>query len=330
MAASKPTGSAHRDKAGRPVVAVTGMGIVTSLGVGKTDNWAKLTAGESGIRRISRFPLDSLRTTIAGTVDHVYKDYMPPAALSERIALMAGEEAISQSGIGSKGHFPGPLFLALPPLEIEWPYRMQMAEHAIPGGDAGYPDLMRVAREPQFAPIYETLKYGIIGEHLADHFGTEGSPISLTTACASGATAIQLGVEAIRRGECQAALALGADGSLTPESLVRFSLLSALSTQNDPPAQASKPFSKNRDGFVLAEGAAALVLEDYDHAIARRRGARHSRRLRREVRFFPPDPLKPRRQADHCLHAQRADRCRGRAGRRRLHKCARHLDAGER
>ena len=140
---------------------------------------------ESGIRRISRFPLDSLRTTIAGTVDHVYKDYMPPATLSERIALLAGEEAISQSGIGSKGHFPGPLFLALPPLEIEWPYRMQMAEQAIPGGDAGYPDLMRVAREPQFAPIYETLKYGIIGEHLADYFGTEGSPISLTTAAKS-------------------------------------------------------------------------------------------------------------------------------------------------
>src|SRR5262249_35616778 len=110
---------------------------------------------------------------------------------------------------------------------------------------------------------------GIIGEHLATHFGTDGSPISLTTACASGATAIQLGVEAIRRGECQAALAVGADGSLTPESLVRFSLLSALSTQNDPPDQASKPFSKNRDGFVLAEGAAALVLEDYDHAVAR-------------------------------------------------------------
>ena len=77
----------RRDKAGRPVIAVTGMGVVTSLGVGKDDNWAKLSAGKSGIRRISRFPLDSLRTTIAGTVDDVYRDYMPPAELSERIAL---------------------------------------------------------------------------------------------------------------------------------------------------------------------------------------------------------------------------------------------------
>ncbi len=268
----RPTGAAKRDKLGRPVIAVTGMGVVTSLGVGKTDNWAKLAAGVSGIRRISRFPLDSLRTTIAGTVDDVYKDYMPPAEISERMALLAGEEAISESGIGPKGHFPGPLFLALPPLEIEWPYRITLAEKVGANTDSGYPDLMRVARDQEFRPIYETLKYGIIGEHLADHFGTEGSPISLTTACASGATAIQLGVEAIRRGECQAALAVGADGSLTPESLVRFSLLSALSTQNDPPEQASKPFSKNRDGFVLAEGAAALVLEDLDHALAR--GAR--------------------------------------------------------
>src|SRR6202035_769519 len=101
MALSKPTASAHRDKAGRPMIAVTGMGVVTSLGVGKTDNWANLSAGKSGIRRISRFPIDSLKTTIAGTVDEVYRDYMPPAEITERIALLAGEEAIGESGLGS-------------------------------------------------------------------------------------------------------------------------------------------------------------------------------------------------------------------------------------
>jgi 3-oxoacyl-[acyl-carrier-protein] synthase II len=261
-----------RDKAGRQIVAVTGIGIVTSLGVGKTDNWAKLTAGQSGIRRITRFPTEGLRTTIAGAVNDVYQDYMPPAEHSEHMGIIAGEEAIAEAGIGGNGRFPGPLFLALPPLEIEWRYRIDMADQAQLKDDAGYSDLAGVAREPRFAPIYDSLKYGIIGEHLAVHFGTEGSPIALNTACASGASAIQEGVEAIRRGECQAALAVGADGSLTPEALIRFSLLSALSTQNDPPQQASKPFSKNRDGFVLAEGAAALVLEDFDHA--RARGAR--------------------------------------------------------
>ncbi|HXL65108.1 MAG TPA: beta-ketoacyl synthase N-terminal-like domain-containing protein, partial [Xanthobacteraceae bacterium] len=169
-----------------------------------------------------------------------------------------------------KGHFPGPLFLAPPPLEIEWPDRIKMAEMAPADADPAYPELLRVARS--FAANRSAFKFGIIGENLAEKFGTEGSPISLNTACASGASAIQLGMEAIRRGECVAALAIGADASLTPESLVRFSLLSALSTQNDPPERASKPFSKNRDGFVLAEGAAALVLEDFDHAKAR--GAR--------------------------------------------------------
>ena len=263
---------AKRDKAGRPIVAVTGIGVVSALGVGKEDNWAKLTAGQSGIRAITRFPTEGLRTTIAGAVNDVYKDYMSPAELTERIAILAGEEAIAQAGVGSKARFPGPLFFAAPPLEIEWHYRIAMANGAGLKDDAGYAELTAVARRPEFAQFHELLKYGILGERLAEHFGTEGSPISLNTACASGGSAIQLGVEALRRGECQVALAVGADGSLTPESLVRFSLLSALSTQNDPPGQASKPFSKNRDGFVLAEGAAALVLEDLEHAQAR--GAR--------------------------------------------------------
>jgi 3-oxoacyl-[acyl-carrier-protein] synthase II len=263
-------GAATRDRAGRPIVAVTGIGLVTSLGAGKADNWAKLTAGTSGIRRISRFPTDNLKTTIAGTVDHVYEDYMPPAELTQRMAILAGEEAIAQSDIGSKGYFPGPLCLAPPPLEVEWPARFKMAEMAAPNSTVAYADLIRVASD--YGAKFGAFRFDVIGDRLAEHFGTQGSPISLNTACASGATAIQLGLEAIRRGECEAVLSIGADGSVTPESLVRFSLLSALSTQNDSPQQASKPFSKNRDGFVIAEGAAALVLESLEHA--RARGAR--------------------------------------------------------
>ena len=262
--------TATRDRKGRPIIAVTGIGVVTSLGIGTSDNWAKLTGGVSGIRRISRFPTQGLRTTIAGSVDAAYQEGMSPAELSERIARLAGEEAIAQAGIGSKGRFPGPLFLAPPPLEIEWPDRIKMAEMAAANADTGYADLLRVAQ--QYGNTYRPFKFAIIGENLAEHFGTEGSPVSLNTACASGASAIQLGMEAIRRGECEVALAIGADASLTQELLVRFSLLSALSTQNDPPERASKPFSKNRDGFVLAEGAAALVLESLEHA--RARGAR--------------------------------------------------------
>src|SRR5579871_1677874 len=111
--------TAPRDKFGRPVVVVTGMGVVTSLGAGKTDNWAKLTAGESGIRTISRFPIESLKTTMAGTVDFIPVEPFTSSGLSERLAELATEEALEQSGIGHKGDFPGPLFLAVAPIEVE-------------------------------------------------------------------------------------------------------------------------------------------------------------------------------------------------------------------
>jgi 3-oxoacyl-[acyl-carrier-protein] synthase II len=260
--------SATRDKFGRPIVVVTGMGIVTSLGAGKADNWAKLSAGESGIRTITRFPTEGLKTTMAGTVDFISFEPFSSAALSERLADLVAEEAIAQSGIGTPGDFPGPLFLAVAPIEVEWPQRQELGR-AVGASDFNYDDLLRVSGGEGFSQYHRRFLFGSVSDHLAATFGTKGSPISLSTACASGATAIQLGVEAIRRGETDAALCIGTEGSVNPESLVRFSLLSALSTHNDPPQAASKPFSKNRDGFVIAEGAAALVLESFEAATAR-------------------------------------------------------------
>jgi 3-oxoacyl-[acyl-carrier-protein] synthase II len=261
--------AASRDKFGRPIVVVTGMGVVTSLGAGKTDNWAKLTAGESGIRTISRFPIDGLKTTMAGTVDFVkVNPFFCSPALSQRLAEMAAEEAIEQSGVGSKGDFPGPLFLAVAPVELEWPQRRELGQ-AAGKQELDYGDLLRVCSTGKYIGYHRRFTFGSVATNLADAFGTKGLPISLSTACASGATSIQLGVEAIRRGETDAALCVATDGSVNPEAVVRFSLLSALSTQNNPPQGASKPFSKNRDGFVMAEGAGALVLESYDAAMAR-------------------------------------------------------------
>src|SRR5438093_13028178 len=108
---------------GQPVVVVTGMGVITSLGAGKADNWAKLTAGESGIHRITRFANEGLKTTIAGTVDFIPVEPFCSTELGERMAAIVAEEAIDQAGIGSKGDFPGPLFLAVAPVEIELPHR---------------------------------------------------------------------------------------------------------------------------------------------------------------------------------------------------------------
>lgn len=260
--------AAPRDKFGRPIVVVTGMGIVTSLGAGKTDNWKKLTAGESGIRTVSRFPIEGLKSTMAGTVDFLTVEPFSSTGLTERLADVATEEALEQSGIGRKGDFPGPLFLAVAPVEVEWPQRLEVGR-AIGKPDFDYNDMLRISGGGKFAQYHHRFMFGSVAGHLAEKFGTKGSPISLSTACASGATAIQLGVEAIRRGETDAALCVATDGSVNPEAMVRFSLLSALSTQNDPPQAASKPFSKNRDGFVMAEGAGTLVLESLEAAVAR-------------------------------------------------------------
>lgn len=261
-----------KDAFDRPVVVVTGMGLVTSLGQGKGDNWAALTAGTSGIRAIRRFPTDGLKTRIAGTVDFVPAEPFCAAQLSENFARLAAEEAVAEAKVGARGDFPGPLFIAVPPVEMEWPQREALAKASGATGDVTYADLLRAAGTGAFKAWHDLFLFGTVADRIADEFGTKGSPISLSTACSSGATAIQLGVEAIRRGETDAALCIGTDGSVQAEALIRFSLLSALSTQNDPPEGASKPFSKNRDGFVMGEGAAALVLESY--ASAKARGAR--------------------------------------------------------
>ena len=261
--------AATHDKFGRPIVVVTGMGVVTSLGSGKADNWKKLTAGESGIRTITRFPTDGLKTTMAGTVDFIPVEPFSSTDLSERLGELVAEEAIAQAGIGTKSDFPGPLFLAVAPVEVEWPQRQELGRAIGASTEVDYDAMLRVSGGGRFAQYHRRFLFGSVADHLAEKFGTKGSPISLSTACASGASAIQLGVEAIRRGEADAALCVATDGSVNPEALVRFSLLSALSTHNEPPQAAVRPFSKNRDGFVMAEGAGALVLESYEAATAR-------------------------------------------------------------
>ncbi len=262
------TDGTTRDHLGRPVVAVTGFGIITSLGQGKDDNWRELTAGTSGVHAITRFPTEGLKTTIGATVDYAIEAPFTSPELSERLAAIAAEEAIAQSGIGSKGDFPGPLVMAVPPLELEWPQRIGLAEES--GLETVvYNDLLATAAKHEHKNYHELFLFAGVAARTADRFGTKGAPISLSTACSSGATAIQIAVEEIRRGKTQAALAIGTDGSVQVEALVRFSLLSALSVRNDPPEEAARPFCKDRDGFVMGEGAGALVLEDYDHAKAR-------------------------------------------------------------
>jgi len=260
--------SPQKDFKGRPIVVVTGVGVVSSLGEGKKDNWAALTSGKSGIHSIERFSTDGLKTSVAGTVDFMQLEKPSAPSLTYALADSAAEEAVAESGLPT-GEFPGPLFLASPPVEMEWQHRFELDRNSKDSSLEGYERLINIAQAQKHHDMYELLQFGRTADRLSEKYGTTGLPISLSTACASGTTAVQMAVEAIRRGETETALCVGTDGSVTMEALIRFSLLSALTTQNENPEKAAKPFSKDRDGFVMAEGAGALVLESLDSAQAR-------------------------------------------------------------
>ena len=228
-------GSTYLDKKGRPLIAVTGMGVVTSLGRGKEENWRRLIAGQSGIRHITRFPTDGLRTTIAGTVEcRSGQPYSAYELACEIIEDVAGE-ALMQAGLAHE-HFGGPLFIATPPSEFEWSLLSELHRHGTPlAGSTAYARMLFGARTGSFEPFARHLEFASIADRVQERFGTSGEPVSICTACASGATAIQMGVEAIRRGETERALCAAVDATVHPEGLVRFSLLSALSTQERTP-----------------------------------------------------------------------------------------------
>jgi 3-oxoacyl-[acyl-carrier-protein] synthase II len=248
-------------------IAVTGIGMVTALGFGAEDNWAAMRAGRSGVRPIARFDTEGLRTRIAASVDLPGDRPGRPlsvAARAEALGEAAIAEALAQSGL--RGPFGGPLCIGLPPVEPEWPDRLELGRQAAGGGYAGI-----AALAPAAYAGYDEFLFGGAAARLARRFGTTGLPQAVTTACASGSTAIQLALEAIRRGEASRVIAAGAEASLNPETLIRFSLLQALSTRNEEPERASRPFTLSRDGFVMGDGAAALILET--EAEARARGA---------------------------------------------------------
>ena len=148
------------DSASRPVVVVTGMGIVTSLGADKNENWRSLIAGKSGIKNITRFETDGLKTRFAGTVDFVPVEPFCSTALAERLADMVAEEAIAQASIGAKGDFPGPLFLAVAPVEVEWPHREAITAELRSNDAITYGDILRTTTSGRFRAFHERCLFG--------------------------------------------------------------------------------------------------------------------------------------------------------------------------
>lgn len=248
-------------------IAVIGLGLTTALGHGAAETWARLRAGASGARAIRSFSTDHMATRFAAYVEHAEFDALPATEKVVWLARRALREAFDDAGVLGDAAVTARsrLFLSTPHPEVFLQDRLAARAAALTraAGSAPSPAPDAVVRD--FFP-------GHIGEVLKREFGIAGIPLNVTTACASSASAIQLGVEAIRRGEIDTAVVAAADASVFPEGMLHFNLLSALSTRNEAPETASRPFTQSRDGFVMGEGGAALILQR--GAIARASGRR--------------------------------------------------------
>ncbi len=245
-------------------VVVTGIGMVTGLGIGREHNWQRMLAGENGIRRVTQCDVEDLDSQVAGEVP----DFDPlnfvdrkEARRTDRfvqLAIAASGEALAQSGLDvtadadKVGCIIGVGMGGLETLEEQFKTLFEKG----PG---------RVS--PFLVPMF-------IGDmasgQVSIQFRLRGPNYNTVSACASGADALGTALEVIRRGDAVAMLAGGAEATITRMGIASFSALRALSTKrNDDPAHASRPFDLERDGFVLGEGAATLVLEDLEYAQAR-------------------------------------------------------------
>jgi 3-oxoacyl-[acyl-carrier-protein] synthase II len=247
-------------------VAVTGIGLVTPLGNDVQSNWSSLIAGRSGIRAISRFDASSFPVRIGGEVRgfdpllYVEKKEVKKMDRFIQYAIAAAHEAVDDAGVrlssGAAERTGVILGVGMGGIETIETYYKSFLETG----------LKRVT--PFFIP---RLIANMAPGQIAIRFGLRGVNYVTTSACASGGHAIGEAARLVRLGFQDRMLAGGAEAGVTPMTVGGFAVMRALSTRNDEPERASRPFDRERDGFVVAEGAAILVLEPLDDA--RRRGA---------------------------------------------------------
>ncbi len=249
---------------------MTGIGLVSSLGRGQTDTWTALTEGRSGIREIARFPNEGLRTRIAARSISSTPTRWWRRSCRSGSPPWPTEEALEQANLGGKGDFPGPLFIAVPPVEMEWPQRQALAEAAGSNEAVDYAGLLRAVATGRFDAWHDLFLFGTVADRIAERFAP-AAPRSRSRPPAprrDGDPARRRG-DPPRRERPPPPCASATDGSVNPESLIRFSLpLGPLDAQR-PAREASRPFSKDGTGSWMGEGAAALVLEDAAAAVAR-------------------------------------------------------------
>ncbi|MBU0622648.1 MAG: beta-ketoacyl-ACP synthase II [Gammaproteobacteria bacterium] len=248
-------------------VVVTGLGAITPVGVGVAETWQNIVAGKSGIGRITRFDPSAFACQVAGEVNGFdATQYIPPkdARRMDRfvhLGLAAGIEAFKDSGL------------------VVTEQNAERIGVCISSGIGGLPMIEETHNDflaggprkisPFFIP--GTI-INMISGNLSIMFGMKGPNFSVVTACTTGTHSIGESYRIIEYGDADVMIAGGAEATISPLAVGGFSSAKALSTRNDDPATASRPWDKDRDGFVMGEGAGVLVLEEYEHAKAR--GAR--------------------------------------------------------
>jgi len=238
-------------------VVVTGMHMITSLGLDMQSNWENLKAGKSGVKKISLFDASSCQTQIAAELpaefETLWPNYIKKRAADQmtrmtKACFVCAKEAVKQSGINFDETDRNRCGVIL-----------GVVTTANTSAEKGTTEQNRILKSMNNAmSAWISLEYKL-----------QGPNFTVSSACASSAYAIGLGYDMIKNGAADVVIVGGADSIVNKEEIDGFNNLYALSTENDNPEKASKPFSKDRDGFVIGEGAGVLVLESERHALAR-------------------------------------------------------------
>jgi 3-oxoacyl-[acyl-carrier-protein] synthase II len=248
-------------------VVITGLGVLSPIGIGKEDYWKALLQGKSGIGPVTRFDTSSFDSKIAGEL----KDFAPEQFLDRKeIRRM---DRFAQFGVAAAKLAVGDAALEI---DKENPEDIGVVMGSGIGGIETLCDQHNILLtkgpnriSPLFIPMIIS---NMAAGQIAISLGLKGPNITGVTACASGTNAIGEAYLMLRRGAAEVILAGGAEAPIVPVAMAGFCSMKAMSTNNDEPQRASRPFDRNRDGFVISEGAGVMVLETLGHASAR--GAR--------------------------------------------------------
>ena len=247
-------------------VVITGMGAVTPLAIGVEETWQALLAGKSGIGLITQFDSAEFTTKIAGEVkDFDPADYIEIKEIKKmdrfiHLSVAAARMAMDQSGL---------------PINEENAHRVGVMVGAGMGGLIAiekHHEIMLKRGPKKITPFFiPMLIINLASGQISIMFGAKGPNSAVVTACATGTHNIGDAFKIIQRGDADAMIAGGTESCITPMGIGGFNAMKALSTRNDDPQRASRPFERDRDGFVMGEGAGVMVLEELEHA--KKRGA---------------------------------------------------------